>query len=376
MTPVKHQVKEVDLARELPMVNIISEEEILKKISVCFNRPKDLTVFFAVVDPEVWKEKTPKFKLPKDKDLVWSEPVAGVYLINLPLMSMFKPKLTSVDELFKEIIDCGFKIESKRFSVPAKSKLVDIKKTTDKPSIAVVSMFSPKGFVTYWEQYLIDTQLPEDVSVDVVVGDNTNKEEFKVWFDGFKERMSEKYNGVYRVDLGAPHRAEDDMNLVETNRHAHVARTYSKFLSQLVDSYDYILTVEDDMEPTQDGLVLLYEHIKTLEDNNIKAASVAGYYPQKMDPNTACISLQPKVWGKIPKIKNVKPRLFKVEMQGGGFTLYDTRAIKKVLPYRLVFKTLNGNFYMTGWDGYIGEEWSKLGWKQYCDGSILCKHHF
>ena len=186
MTPVKHQVKEVDLARELPMVNIISEEEILKKISVCFNRPKDLTVFFAVVDPEVWKEKTPKFKLPKDKDLVWSEPVAGVYLINLPLMSMFKPKLTSVDELFKEIIDCGFKIESKRFSVPAKSKLVDIKKTTDKPSIAVVSMFSPKGFVTYWEQYLIDTQLPEDVSVDVVVGDNTNKEEFKAVMEKLK----------------------------------------------------------------------------------------------------------------------------------------------------------------------------------------------
>ena len=358
------------------MVNIISEEDILKKIAVCFNRPKDLTVFLAIVDPAVWEDKAPEFKLPKDKDLVWSEPVDGVYLINLPLMSMFKPKLTSIEELFKEIVDSGFKIESKRFSVPAKSKLVDIKKTTDKPSIAIVCMFSPKGFVTYWEQYLIDTHLPEDVCVDVVVGDNTSKEEFKEWFDGFKERMSEKYNAVYRVDLGAPHRAEEDMYYIETNRHAHIARTYSKFLSQLVDSYDYILTVEDDMEPTQDGLVLLYEHIKNLEDNNIKAAAVAGYYPQKIDPNTACISLQPKVWGKIPKIKNVKPQLFKVEMQGGGFTLYDTRAIKKVLPYRLVFKTLNGNFYMTGWDGYIGEEWSKLGWKQYCDGSICCNHHF
>jgi hypothetical protein len=374
MILVRRPAKEADLARGLPMVNLISEEDILKKIATCFNRPKDLTVFLAVIDPEVWKDSAPKFKLPKDKDLVWSEPAAGVYLINLPLMSMFKPKLTSIEELFKEIVDSGFKIESKRFSVPAKSKLVDIKKTTDKPSIAC--MFSPKGFVTYWEQYLIDTQLPEDVSVDVVVGDNTDKEEFKVWFDGFKERMSEKYNEVYRVDLGVPHRADDDMNLVETNRHAHVARTYSKFLSQLVDSYDYILTVEDDMEPTQDGLVLLYEHIKTLEDNNIKVASVAGYYPQKIDPTTACISLQPKVWGKIPKIKNVKPKLFRVEMQGGGFSLYDTRAIKKVLPYRLVFKTLNGNYYMTGWDGYIGEEWSKLGWKQYCDGSILCNHHF
>jgi hypothetical protein len=358
------------------MDNIISEEELLKKISVCFNRPKDLTKFYAVIDPEIWKNEKPKLDLPKDKDLVWSEPLDGVYLINLPLMNMFKPKLSSVDELFKEIVDCGFKIDSKRFSVPSKSKLVDIVKVTDKPSLAIVCMFSPKGFVTYWEQFLIDTLLPEDVVVDIVVGDNTNKEEFKTWFEGFKERMSEKYRSIHRVDLGVPHKAEDDMHCIETNRHAHVARTYSKLLSQIVDSYDYILTVEDDMEPTQDGLVLLYEHIKNLEDNNIKAASVAGCYPQKMDPTTVCISLQPKVWGKIPKVKNVKPKLFRVEMQGGGFTLYDTRAIKKVLPYRLVFKTLSGNFYMTGWDGYIGEEWSKIGWKQYCDGSVMCNHHF
>lgn len=355
---------------------MITEDYILNSIFTCFNRPKELTVFFAVVDKDVWGDTQPEITLPKDKNLVWSEPLDGVYLINLPLMSMFKPKLTSIQALFLEIVDCGFKVESKRFPVPVKSKGVSIVPIKDKTSIAIVSMFSPKGLLNYWEQFLIDVELPADVTVDVVFGDNTNKEEFKVWFDGFKERMSEKYNEIYRVDLGVPHKAEDDMNLVETNRHAHVARTYSKFLSQLVDSYEYILTVEDDMEPTQDGLVLLYEHIKTLEDNNIKTASVAGYYPQKMDPHTACISLQPRVWGKIPKIKNVKPKLFRVEMQGGGFTLYDTRAIKKVLPYRLVFKTLDGNFYMTGWDGYIGEEWSKLGWKQYCDGSILCNHHF
>jgi hypothetical protein len=358
------------------MDNIISEEDILKKIFVCFNRPKDLTKFYAVVDPTIWKNEKPEFDLPKDKDLIWSEPLNGVYLINLPLMSMFKTKLNGIDELFREIVDCGFKIDSKRFSVPNKSKLVDIVKVIDKPSLAIVCMFSPKGFVTYWEQFLIDTLLPEDVAVDVVVGDNTNKEEFKTWFNGFKERMSEKYRSIHRIDLGIPHKAEDDMHCVEINRHGHIARTYSKLLSQIVDSYDYVLTIEDDMEPTQDGLVLLYDHIKTLEDNSVKAAAVAGYYPQKMDPTTACISLQSKVWGKIPKIKNVKPKLFKVEMQGGGFTLYDTRAIKKVLPYRLVFKTLSGNFYMTGWDGYIGEEWSKLGWKQYCDGSLLCRHHF
>jgi hypothetical protein len=237
-------------------------------------------------------------------------------------------------------------------------------------------MFSPKGLRNYWEQFLIDTLLPDDVCVDVVFGDNTASDDVKVWFDGFKDRMSEKYHKVYRVDLGTAHSSQDDINYLEANKHAHIARTYSKFIGQLVDHYDYILTVEDDMEPTPDGLLRLYTHMKTLKSNNPKIASVAGYYPQKMDPTTACISMQPKVWGKIPKIKNIKPKLFRVEMQGGGFTLYNTEALKKVLPYRLVFKTLSGNFYMTGWDGYIGEGWSKLGWRQYCDGSILCNHHY
>jgi hypothetical protein len=289
---------------------------------------------------------------------------------------MFKPKLTSVQELFLEIVDCGFKVESKRFPIPVKSKGVSIEPIKDKTSIAIVSMFSPKGLLNYWEQFLIDTELPADVTVDVVFGDNTGKESFKTWFDDFKIRMSEKYNNVYRVDLGNPFRSEDDMHIIEINKNAHIARSYSKFLNQLVDSYDYILKVEDDMEPTTDGLISLYAHMKTLEADNHKVAAAAGPYPQKMDPTTICVSMQPKVWGKIPKVKNVKPKLFRVEMQGGGFTLYDTRALKKVLPYRLVFKTLNGNFYMTGWDGYIGEEWSKLGWKQYCDGSMMCNHHF
>jgi hypothetical protein len=355
---------------------MITEKYILDKIATCFTRPKDLTVFFAIIDPDVWPGEPPDLNLPKDKDLVWSEPVGGVYLINLPLMAMFKPKLTSIEELFLEIIDTGFKIQSNRFTVPAKSTLLSIVPITDKPSIAVVSMFSPKGLRNYWEQFLIDTLLPDDVCVDVVFGDNTASDDVKVWFDGFKDRMSEKYHKVYRVDLGTAHSSQDDINYLEANKHAHIARTYSKFIGQLVDHYDYILTVEDDMEPTPDGLLRLYTHMKTLKSNNPKIASVAGYYPQKMDPTTACISMQPKVWGKIPKIKNIKPKLFRVEMQGGGFTLYNTEALKKVLPYRLVFKTLSGNFYMTGWDGYIGEGWSKLGWRQYCDGSILCNHHY
>lgn len=351
---------------------MLTEEQILNKLKELFGRPKDLTVFLALTD----RKDKPDITLPKNKNLVWSEPADDVYLINLPLLLMFKPNLDSIQELFQEIIDSGFEVESKRFSIPAKTKLLDIAVITDNTSIAIVSMFSPKGLANYWEQFLIDVELPEHTLVDVVFGDNTGSDWYKEWFASFKERMSSKYNGVYRADLGEPKLIEDDTYFNHTNKHAHVAKNYSKLLASLADAYDYILVVEDDVEPPATGLIDLYSHMRRLDESGEKVACVAGCYPQRTDPTTVCISLRPKVWGKVPKLKDVKPKLFKVEMQGGGFSLYDTRAIKKVLPYRLVFKTLNGNYYMTGWDGYIGEEWSKLGWKQYCDGSILCNHHF
>jgi hypothetical protein len=95
-----------------------------------------------------------------------------------------------------------------------------------------------------------------------------------------------------------------------------------------------------------------------------------------MDPSTACIAMQPEIWGKIPKIKDMQPRLIRVEMQGGGFALYNCKAMQEVLPYRLTFKTPHNNYYMTGWDGSIGEYWSNNGWEQYVDGSLYCEHHF
>jgi hypothetical protein len=355
---------------------MITEKTILEKIAACFVSAKDLTTFLAVVDPDVWQTAQPELDLPTDKNLIWSEPLDGVYLINLSLMVMFKTKLNNVTELFQEIVDCNLKIDSKRFDLPKKQILFEPQFQSTSPSIAIVTMFSPKGFINYWEQFLVDADLPENISIDIVLGDNSGTTIFKSWFELFYPRAKAKYREAYRIDLGAPHRLEDDTHYLETNKHAHVARSYSKFLYDIVNHYDYILKIEDDMEPPTDALVRLYGHMKNFERNRKKVAAVAGCYPQKFDPSTICVSMQPEIWGKIPKVKDVQPRLFRVEMQGGGFTLYNAKAIKEVLPYRLVFKKPHGNYYMTGWDGYIGEEWSNTGWEQHADGSIMCNHHF
>lgn len=356
---------------------MISEQELLKKIADKFARPQELTDFFAVIDRDIWGETNPEIQEPTDRTLVWSEPLDGVYLINMSLMIMFKTKLFSISELFREIVDCTFKVESKRFNVPSRVREVDYSsEKTEKTKIAVVSMFSPKAFINYWEQFLIDAVLPDNTVIDIILGDNSGTNVFKDWFATLSTKAKPKYRNTYITDLGVPHKLEDDSHYLETNKHAHVARTYSKFLYDIVDHYDYILKIEDDMEPPADGLVRLFKHMKNFEKNRKKVAAVAGCYPQKFDPTTICVSMQPEIWGKIPKVQDVQPRLFRVEMQGGGFTLYSAKALKEVLPYRLVFKKPHGNYYMTGWDGYIGEEWSNTGWEQHADGSIMCNHHF
>ena len=215
------QVWAAHLTQDLLTVNMLTELEIVEKIKQAFNKPKKLTVFFAITD----KQEKPKFDLPQNKNLIWSEPCEGVYLINLPLMFMFKNSLTSINELFQDIVDAGFEVESQRFKVPSKTKLLDVAPITDKTSVAIVSMFSPKGFLNYWEQFLIDTELPENVAVDVVFADNAGSDKNEDWFISFKERISYKYNNIYRADLGTVKLDADDAYFYGVSNHAHVAKS-------------------------------------------------------------------------------------------------------------------------------------------------------
>ena len=64
------QVWAAHLTQDLLTVNMLTELEIVEKIKQAFNKPKKLTVFFAITD----KQEKPKFDLPQNKNLIWSEP--------------------------------------------------------------------------------------------------------------------------------------------------------------------------------------------------------------------------------------------------------------------------------------------------------------
>jgi hypothetical protein len=353
---------------------MISEEDLLK--SVIEGIEQCTTLHYAIIDSKQCKkfsEKTLKNRL-NNKKIAWLEPKKGVYIINTLILLHFKQDCNSISSLFQSLINCGYLISSKRFITPKPAPGINLNKKTV-GHLAIVTMFSSKASITIWENVLKKIHLPPKIKVDVLMGDNSESDLIFNLYKKIKRKYRNKFNAFYIHQLGKKYHHKIHEHYLEINKHIHVANKYSEFLKEPVKYYNYILKIEDDIEPPELGLIDLYNNMKRLEKEN-KVSCVAGYYPQKLNSETACISLQAKIWGRIPKIDEIPKKLFQVEMQGGGFALYKSKALKEVLPYKLTFKIPNGQYYMTGWDGTIGEEWANSGWKQYCDGNLFCKHYF
>ena len=338
------------------------------------NVDKVLTKHITLVDSRFYSlAEVPEISIPSDKNLLWSEPFDGLYLVDVNIARYFKDTCSSIEELFKEAVLTGYRVESKTFKVPSKVKYIEEIKSIF-PRIAILTLFSSKAKTRIYEKVVSSLDLPYGVVVDLVLGDNSGIGISKSVAEAL--RNNAKYARINIIPLGAPYNSAPDEEYLKPEKHAHVAVLYSKALSGIVDCYDYILKIEDDMEPPADGFTRLYKQMKQCQESGEQVACVAGYYRQKICPAIPCFSLNKEIWGGAPRIENVPDNLFKVEMQGGGFALYNTKALKEVLPYRLTYKTINNNYYMTGWDGTIGEAWSNTEWSQYCDGSLYCEHHF
>lgn len=353
---------------------MITEDELLKEIIE--NVDKCKTEHLAIVDSLVCTdlEEIPA-EILNSNQLIWAEPQAGVYVVNTHYISHFKKHFTSLRQTLQESVNNGYLVKSERFEdiVPENKFKFKDKDTTH---IAIITMFSNKDIVPCYAEFLQQMTIPAGVSVDVILGDNSGRDTVKNLFNEIVAQNKDKFKDYHLVDLGLPYVIHEDEHYLAEDKHMHVALKYSELLREPSQHYDYILKIEDDMGPPSDGLERLYAHMKSFERKKRKVACVAGYYRQKLNPDLPCLSMQPEIWGKIPKMTEMQPRLIRVEMQGGGFALYSCKAYREVLPYRLVFKNAYGNFYMTGWDGYIGEEWADTGWEQYCDGTMCCEHYF
>ena len=350
---------------------MLFEEDLLETV---FNSVDDTSAqYLAVVDESRLSfHKAAKYKtrIDKTKNLVWQEPTDGLYVVDSNVLMNFKYDFDNVGDLFQALVDCGYTLKSREFNVPEPRNLLLSVETSQ---IAILILFGPSTDLKYTSKFLASLETPDGKPVDVVLADNSPGNKVKKLAKKLLD--SQKFKNIrytYIPEICGDYPEENELH---RGKHIHVAKIYSRVLRELVADYDYILTLEDDVSPPRDGLIRLLEHMKKLKKRNKPVFCVAGHYEQRGAPELICASRAKKVWGNTPKLDKLPKKLFRVEMQGGGFALYDAKLISQALPYNVTYKSINGCFYMTGWDGTLGETMDELGYIQYCDGNLYCKHH-
>jgi len=305
--------------------------------------------------------------------LVFNEPEENFFTVNIFILMHFTAYLTSLSILFEKLILSGYHINTKTYNHLVINCTLLRKSIVPKSNIAIVTMFSPAANLKVWETAVSKINFTHTIP-DIIIGDNTG---YKLTTELLMFETSGRFKNhtqTINLDHGYDVLITDDY--LNIKKHAHIAQKYSELLCFVHHKYDYIVMLEDDVIPPEGGALSLYNTLTAFEMNGAKVACVAGCYPQKSDPTTICVSMQPEIWGKIPTIDKLQPRLFRVEMQGGGFAIYNCTALASVLPLTLTIKYPHKNYYMTGWDGTMGEKWSETNWLQYCDGSVFCEHIF
>jgi hypothetical protein len=144
----------------------------------------------------------------------------------------------------------------------------------------------------------------------------------------------------------------------------HVAGLYRQVLPRVEE--DMILTLEDDIEPSEQSAVRLYEAFPA--NSSIGAAGALYESPT----GGACLSYQLDEWGECPPLADVRaqPQVHDVGFIGGGFTWYAGWALRQALPIgeRIERRQL-------GWDGLLAERLRANGCRVVVNVGVEVTHH-
>jgi hypothetical protein len=247
---------------------MISEEKLLGALTAAIDDV--YTKHVKIVDSSLWEGKdVPDIELPTDDRVLWIEPQEGLHIININAVRHFYKQMSSIKNLFDNAVAAGYLIDTKTYDVPLYSKVFDFKNKAE-THVALVTMFSPKASKDCWFSFVENMEIPEGVVVDIILGDNSGNEQVKNLQASLNEKVLGKYQNIYLADLGEPYTIQPEDHYLEMYKHAHVAVNYSKLLKEPAEHYDYILKIEDDMEPPKEGFMKLYKTMKDLEKKRHK----------------------------------------------------------------------------------------------------------
>lgn len=134
-------------------------------------------------------------------------------------------------------------------------------------------------------------------------------------------------------------------------------------VTAIKDGADYLLTVEDDTFPPNDGFIRLYKKYKSLE---IEKLILGGWYPKKSASREGTPIV---VRDNEREALQDDGELHEVYTLPMGFTLIPTRIFHDI-PYPFFVTTEN-----LSQDSFFSQNAREAGYKLICDTSIKCKHY-
>lgn len=227
-------------------------------------------------------------------------------------------------------------------------------------SLAIVTLFSgKKELINKWYNFINHADLPENTFLYII--DNSSN----VSFSNTINNLDYKVSGVYISKINNHYKKDDNENYFKKEKHQHVANLYNEIIPKINE--DFILTFEDDVVPPLDGVKKLFDEISL----PTKIGAIGGVYASPTNKTETTASLDEGIWQNNIPLQNIPKSPIKVNFIGGGFTLWNNSAIKKIVPAIVSFNKYGG---LTGWDNNFSLKIREKGYNIYLHGDVICEH--
>jgi glycosyltransferase involved in cell wall biosynthesis/SAM-dependent methyltransferase len=239
-------------------------------------------------------------------------------------------------------------------------------------SLGIVTPLAPRpsSFERWWK-YLREAELPPKTSLYIV--DNTGDPGFSAWINEACHDLRAS-RGIGHVEItagGAPFISDGRRDAKD--RHHHVAKLYAMVLPRVRE--DFVLTLEDDVEPPLDaprllGRTFCWGPQEGVGGQPIGAVAAAYGWPG-MDA-LVCAGFGDTEWGDAPGWEALgdgsKP--LEVGFVGGGCTMWANWALRGT-PVRFHWDRER----RLGWDAGLCADLRRRGWRILLHGGVRCQHH-
>jgi hypothetical protein len=226
----------------------------------------------------------------------------------------------------------------------------------------VLTLFAGRrNLLGVWHKWASTARVPPNTALWLVDDSRSKAFGADLWRIAATDGIRKRYRSVQieRSCREAPGPSPDD-------RDRHIADLYAEILPTVTT--DYLLIVEDDMEPPHNVLPALHAVFAP----GAKVGACVAKYRSPTNPEACCAASATADWTQSPRMALLPACPVPVGFAGGGCTLYAGQALRAALP---VYRRAFGDVASLGWDAILSEHMRAAGYRAIVHGAVRAKHH-